>query len=343
MVRLRLIVMTIAVAAVAGLVWLFTPPPADEVAALAASGGLAERRGPQLDLRLASGALLTLTDRQRCGDLPCPAEIAVHYRYLGWDGAAGGYRLLVSIGGSAREMVVPWSGGEAVLEDAAHAASGSPLAQPAVPATAPAALAGVPAELTRWRAEIEAARSATEAPAMTAQRDATRGPAGLRLVQADGRALVLADDVICGQVACPARVFRAFEYLGSSPDGRFRVVSEHFGEGSATLLASANRGTVVELAGPPLFSPDGRRAAAGQEDLERAQPRRLEVWSLAGTRPALEFALPATAQDDTVYRPVAWEDNEHLLLRRGPWASGRRFEAMLSHDGNGWHLTGGGN
>jgi len=65
---------------------------AEEAALLAASGGLASRNGPTLDLRLAGGAVLALTDRRRCGDLPCPAPLATRYRFRGWDAQAGGYR-----------------------------------------------------------------------------------------------------------------------------------------------------------------------------------------------------------------------------------------------------------
>ena len=344
--RLRspvLFLVPLLLAGVAGLV-VYTRQPAtpgqpaadgiSEAAALAASGGIAWRDGPVLHLRLKGGEVMALTDRALCGDLPCPPDVARDYRYLGWNSAAGGYRL----GGSAtggNEMLLPWTDEPPVLTDARHtAATDVPLPPP------PAAEASDPdPDLADWLHEIADGRIQSESPQIAAAQGRVRrdGPL-LTLSLSDGRRLQLADDLVCGQAACPPQIARSFDFSGSSPDGRFLVVEEHWDEANGALLVNGKTGATTMLLGLPKFSPDGRRAAATVSDLEWSAPRRLEIWLLSGPSPQLDYALAAQDEDDTIYEVASWADADHLLLRRGPWTGSARSEVMLVHDGAGWHL-----
>jgi hypothetical protein len=310
----------------------------DEAAALAASNGLAWRNGPALQLRMKSGEVLTLTDRATCGDLACPGFIAVHYRYLGWDAEGGGYRLKIAPTMSS-DMLLPFADDNPVLVDAAHASAGTPLAQPPPP---PAATEPDEA-LAEWQSDVAAGRDQSEAP-LIAQSDGNvrRDGAQLSLTLGGGRHLVLTDDLACGEMACPPQLFRAFDYVGASPDGRFRVVQLRWDEAEAALLVDTRSGTITQLLGVPRFSPDAKRAVDTVTDLEWSAPRRLEVWNLTGSTPTLEFSLPARDEDDTVYEAVAWPDPSRVQLRRGAWASDQPGEtAMLVLDSFGWHLQNG--
>lgn len=342
--RSPILVLILVLAAVATGLAFHTRPPAppdhgqpagdgiDEPAALAASGGIAWRDGAVLSLRLKSGEVMALTDRADCGDLPCPPDVARGYRYLGWDSAAGGYLL----GGTAtggNEMLLPWTDEPPVLTDARHA-SPAEIPLPAPPAAAPA-----DPDLADWLHEIADGRIQSEAPQIAAARGRARrdGPL-LTLSLTDGRKLQLADDLVCGQASCPPQVARSFDFAGTSPDGRFLLVEEHWDEANGALLVDGKTGAATLLLGLPKFSPDGRRAAATVSDLEWSAPRRLEIWLLSGASPQLDYALAAQDEDDTIYEVVSWTDADHLLLRRGPWTGSARSEVMLVHDGAGWHL-----
>ena len=306
----------------------------DETVALARSHGLAWRNGAALNLRLKGGEVLTLTDRLSCGDLPCPRELITQYRLLGWDARNGGYLLKV-VPTTAPAMVLAFADEDPVLVDVRHAApADSPLALPrAPPATEPDETLGA------WLTDVANGRNQSEAPLIAASHGrAQRDGARLTLRLQDGRDFVLPDDLACGQVSCPPQVFRSFDYAGGSPDERFHVVEERWDEATAALLVEARSGAITPLLGTPKFSPDGRYAVATVTDLEWAAPRRLEVWSLAGAAPSMEFSLPAKDEDDTVYEIIAWTDPDHLRLRRGPWASPQRAEVMLVRDAAGWHV-----
>ena len=339
-----LIIVLSVLAGALGLMLLNRPPapaaPAtaeqiarEEAAALAASGGIAWRDGPELHLRLKGGELLTLADRADCGDLPCPAGLERHYRYLGWSSAAGGYRLAGTTAAGGGEVLLPWSDEPPVLTDLRHAATADQPLPPPPPAAA------ADPDLAEGLRDIADGRDRSEAPRIAASGGRVRrdGPL-LTLTLGDGRKLQLADDLICGQAACPPQIARSFDYSGSSPDGRFLVVEEHWDEANAALLLDGQSGTGTILLGLPKFSPDGRRAAATVSDLEWSTPRRLEIWSLAGSSPALDFAVAAKDEDDTVYEALSWTDGDHLLLRRGPWTGPAKSEVMLTHDDGGWHL-----
>ncbi|MDR3438500.1 hypothetical protein [Telmatospirillum sp.] len=343
----------IALSTVAGIAaaWWWRPPEApvpapsapvdhssdskDDAAAIAASKGLAWRDGNGLSLRLKSGEILTLADRVTCGDLPCPPELSARYRYLGWNETSGGYDLQIAPS-PAPKSFLPFADDEAALLDARHVerSADAPVALPPQP---PAVQTDD--SLSEWLTDIANGRNQGEAPLILASHDqALRDGARLTLKLVDGKTLTLTDDLICGQVACPQQVFRSFDYGGLSSDGRFHVVEEHWNEANAGLLISTRTGGVTFLLGLPKFSPDAKRAVASVTDLEWSAPRRLEIWSLAGAVPGIEYSLPAKDEDDTIYEVVGWADAEHVRLRRGPWASEQRSPAMLAHGGNGWHL-----
>ncbi len=312
-----------------------TPDIQDEASALAASKGLGWRDNDSLSLRLKSGETLTLTDRMTCGDLPCPKELSARYRYLGWNNMNGGYDLLVTPS-NAPKILLPYSDDDVMLIDARHAerTSGAPLSLPPPPPPAE------PDEsLSEWLTDITNGRNQGEAPLIAASHGkASREGARLKLMLADGHHLTLTDDLICGQVACPQQIFRSYDYAGLSPDGRFHVVEEHWNEANAAILVDSRTGIVSFLLGVPQFAPNGKRAVASVTDLAWSAPRRLEVWSLSGAAPGIEFSLSAKDEDDTVYEVLGWSDSDHVRLRRGPWAAEQRSPAMLAHDNGGWHL-----
>lgn len=344
-VALAALVLTTAAGIAGASLWLrpAEPPPTapvavdtqDESSALAASKGLVWREKDSLSLRLKSGEILTLTDRMVCGDLPCPKELSVRYHYLGWNKVNGGYDLRISPS-SAPKMLLPYSDDDATLIDSRHAEliNGAPLTMPAPPQAAE------PDEsLAEWLADIMHGRDQGEAPLIAASHGkATRDGARLRLALTDGHYLTLTDDLICGQIACPQQVFRSYDYAGLSPDGRFHVVEEHWNEANAAILVDTRNGSASFLLGVPKFAPNGQRAVASVTDLAWSAPRRLEVWSLNGAAPGIEFSLSAKDEDDTVYEVLGWADSDHVRLRRGPWAAEQRNPAMLAHDGTGWHM-----
>lgn len=312
------------------------PDAKDEGEALTASKGLAWRDGQALNMRLKGGEVLTLSDRVTCGDLPCDKDLAIHYRYAGWDAAHGGYRLQVARRDSA-EMILPYGDDDPILIDARHA----PKVDGTLPQPTPAPAAEADESLKDWLDDVARGRGQSEAPLIDASRGkASRDGARLSLKLTDGRNFVLTDDLACGQVSCPPQVFRSFDYAGTSPDGRFHVVEERWDEASAAMLVDARTGTITSLLGVPRFSSDGKRAVATVTDLEWSAPRRLEVWTLGGPAPGIEFSVAAKDEDDTVYEVVGWDDSDHLRLRRGPWASDQRTEVTLVHDAAGWHMEG---
>ena len=310
----------------------------EEAAALAGGKGLVWRDGQTLNFRMKPGQVLSLTDHVSCGDLPCPPDLAARYRYLGWNADAGGYRVRITPS-SVPEMILTYGEEDAVLIDARHAVrtQGAPVTMPPPP------VAIQPdSSVADWLAGIVEERNQQETPLIAASRGkVARERAGLSILLNDGLHLVLPDDLACGQVSCPPQLFRALTYAGQSPDGRFHMVEEHWDEASGAILVSASSGAVTPLIGVPRFSPDGMRLVATVTDLEWAAPRRLELWSLAAAAPGLEFSLPAKEEDDTVYDVVAWDDADHVRLRRGAWTSESRSEVTLTHDAAGWHVEGG--
>jgi hypothetical protein len=315
------------------------PPVDKEQTALATSKGLAWRDGPTLRLRMDSGAVLSLTDRMSCGDLPCPTTIASRFRYVGWDDRAGGYRLEVGVS-PADEMILPWDApwDRPTFFDAADAPPRrqGPLAQPdAPPDVAP------DVGMVDWLNQNAAGRDPIEMPRLAASGGhVMRNGASLSITLGDRRKLVFTDDLPCGQLLCPPEVERSFEYLGGSGDGRYQTVADHWYEGADTLLIDTKSNTVVTLVGPPVFAPDGKSVAASMADPETPAPRSLEIWSLDGTAPKLDFSVKDGAGTDS-YEIVGWDDPDHLAIKRGPWGAPQRIPVMLAHDGASWHLEDG--
>jgi hypothetical protein len=310
-----------------------------EPTALVTSKGLAWREGPTLKLRMDSGAVLALTDRTACGDLPCPDTTAARFRYVGWDERAGGYRLMVG----ARqpiEMILPWDApwDRPTFVDAAHAPSRrlGPLPLPdAPPDVAP------DVGMVDWLAQNAAGRDPVEMPRLAGSAGrASRQGSALTIRLENKRKFVFTDDLPCGQALCPPEVERSFEYLGSSGDGRYQTVADHWYEGGDTLLIDVKSGAVVTLVGAPVFAPDGKRVAASMADPETPAPRSLEIWSLDGTAPKLDFSVEDGAGSD-FYEIVGWDDADHLAVKRGPWGAPQRIPVMLAHQGASWHLEGG--
>ncbi len=330
---------TFAGASAATYITVKRPPAADdgggattaERAAIAATHGLVRRQGPALSMKLHSGAQLTLTDRSRCGDLPCPADLKEQYRFRGWSARLGGY--LLDNGGQA--ALLPFDEDPALL-DPAHT---EPLARGALPLPAVPPPAVRDAGLGRWLDGITTARARAEQPLLAAAKGRARREADqLILTLADGRRLVLQDDLLCGQLPCPPQIFHSFAYAGTSPDGRFHLVQEHWDEAASTLLIGAADGHITELMGIPRFSPNGKLAVDALPDLEWSAPNRLELWSLAGAHPRLVFQQMAGADDDSVFTIGDWTDNAHVRLTRGAWGAGKGIPMMLSHHQYGWVL-----
>lgn len=318
------------------------PTSADEQAALTASKGLAWRDAKGLSVRLKTGEVLTLAERSQCGDVACPKDISVRYRYLGWDEAHGGYHLSLE-GGSAlapTDVILPFADDPAMV-DARHAESvgknGMPL--PSVPGAAKP-----DDDLGEWLADISDARAKDEAPRLAKAKGKVQREGGQLILTLDGgKKMVFADDLSCGQVVCPSMVFRNYDYVGASPDGRYQVVGEHWDEANAAMLVAVKDGAVTPLLGRPSFSPDGKRAVSTVTELEWSAPRRLEVWNLTGETPTLEFSVAAREGDDTIYEPLSWKDADHLRLSKGSWGQDDAVgtEVTLTHRPDGWRIDGG--
>ena len=329
---------TFAGASAATYITVQRPPAADdggatpaERAAIAAARGLVRRQGPALSMKLHGGAELTLTDRSRCGDLACPPNLVERYRFRGWNARLGGY--LLDNGGQA--ALLPFDEDPTLL-DPAHT---EPLAQGPLPLPAVPPPAVHDEGLTRWLAGIGKERARAEEPLLAAQKGRVRREADqLILTLADGRRLALSDDLLCGQLPCPPQIFHSFAYAGTSPDGRFHLVQEHWDEAASTLLISAADGHMTELMGVPRFSPDGKLAVDALPDLQWSAPNRLELWSLTGAHPRLVLQQMASADDDSVFTIETWTDNAHVRLTRGAWGAGKGIPMMLSHHQYGWVL-----
>lgn len=306
-----------------------------EQAAISDSNGLVHRDGGVLSLIVNTGAALALTDRLVCGDLPCPEGAAKAYRYRGWDARAGGYRLRIGTRKPA-EMILAWelAGDDPILFDANHLLlhTGGSLAMPT--AIAPVTL---DTGLADWLANTAGARDQVEAPRLANSGGrASRKDSSLTLALKDGRKLVLTDDLGCGQLICPPEVVIGFEYRGADAKDRFHAIDEHFYESSNALLFDLQSGAITTVAGPISFSADGGRAIAVMNDPEPKGQHDIEIWSLAGDTPALEFAY--TGDGETTYEVVGWDDADHVRLSKGAWRATPRIPVMLGHDPSGWHL-----
>ncbi|HMA52569.1 MAG TPA: hypothetical protein VKP60_22565 [Magnetospirillaceae bacterium] len=327
-----------------------TPPPAPlannapaapiaESAAIAESHGLVTRSGVALDLRMKSGEVVTLTDRAKCGELPCPAGLATSYRYLGWDEKVGGYRLSVAVN-AAQPMVLTYGDDDPTMLDSRHEAEN--LEPTPLPAKAPAAVA-TDESLSGWLKDLTEERDETEKPAIAAHAQRIQRDGGkLTVILDDKRRLTFEDDLVCGQLACPPQVSRSFDYVGDSPDGHFHLVRQQWNESESAMLIDGT-GTILTLPSVPSFSPDGKFIVSVVSDLEEAQPQRVQVWSLADGKITSVFAIPARSEDDTVYELVGWSDASHLRLKRGPWGGDKRSPVTLVRDSQGWHLVESGN
>ena len=311
----------------------------DESRAIADSNGLVWRDSAALHLRMSTGAVLVLTDRITCGGLPCPASMASQYRYLGWDPSVGGYRIQVGQSQPVDKVLpwnVPWD--RPSLLDAAQAPPrvSGPLIMPESPPDVAPDIG-----MADWLAQMAAGRDPIEGPRLAASggHAARKGPT-LSFQLQSGQTLTLADDMQCGQLVCPPEIERSFEYLGGSADGRYQAVADHWYDGGDALLIDGQSGTVIALAGQPVFAPDGKRLAASMTDPETPGAHALEVWSLNGDAPSLDFAVKADTGQDA-FDIVGWGDPNHLKLKRGAWDGRQRTPVMLAHDGASWHLEGG--
>ena len=304
-----------------------------EAGAIAASHGLVSRAGPVLGLTLDSGAQLALTDRLQCGDLPCPDFTATQYRYQGWDGRAGGYKLAVGLDHPAA-MTLAWAlaNGDPALFNANDInLSGSTLAMPRKPAPA-----AVDPSLAEWLTNTARDQDKVEGPRLAASGGhAARRGANLQVTLADGRKLVFADDILCGQLVCPPEIYIGYEYRGADPTGRYHAIEEHFYETGAAFLVDARSGGITRLAGPVAFSPDGARAVATMNDPQPHGQHDIEIWSLAGEAPALEYCYVGDGED--TYEVTRWDGPDRIRLTRGKWQSDTRAPVTLIHDTTGWH------
>jgi hypothetical protein len=232
-------------------------------------------------------------------------------------------------------MVLTYGDDDPSLIDARHEAESDEPTP--MPAKAPAA---VPTDdsLAGWLKDLTDERDESEKPAIAAHAGRVAREGG-RLIMTldDKRKLVLEDDLVCGQLACPPQISRSFDYVGDSPDQHFRVVREQWNESETGMLIDG-AGSVLPMPSLPSFSPDGKFVVSVVSDLEEAQPQRVQVWALEGGKAKPVFSLAAKNEDDTVYDLVGWADANHLRLKRGAWGGEQRVPVMLVHDAAGWHV-----
>jgi hypothetical protein len=305
-----------------------------EAAVIADSHGLVERHGPVLTFYVKSGAAVALTDRLRCGDLACPVHSATQYRYRGWDDRAAGYRLLVGVD-HPNEMTLAWelAGDDPVLVDTNDLFLGADR-HVAMPSRPPPAKTDP--GLLDWLAGTARDQDKVEGPRLAASGGhAFRKGADLTLAAADGRKLVLTDDLLCGQLICPPEIYIGYEYRGADATGRFHAVAEHFYETGDAFLFDSKSGIITPVAGPVTFSPDGARAVSTLNDPQPHGQHDIEIWSLKGDTPALEYCY--VGDSDNTYETVRWDDPDRITFTRGKWQSDAREPVALVHDAAGWH------
>ena len=307
------------------------PASSNDAAALATSGGLAWRQNNVLFLRLKTGEILSLTDRIMCGDFPCPPFLVNRYRYLGWNEKLVGYRLMLS-DDRPHEVFLPFEGDPAFLDpEHTEPPEESPISQPTSP---PEVIRDH--SLEEWAAHITVSRNQTESPHLSSDKRVTREGDQLNLSLDNNRHFILIDDLVCNQAVCPTQ--QNFELVGSSPDGRYRLVNQHTNESTATLLINVSTGNVTPLLNIPLFSPDGKWAVSVATDFEQTAPHRLEIFSLIDEKPTLTFFVSANDKDTTAYELGMWQDNQHLTLYRHDWKKTQHIPVILAYNNSAWHF-----
>jgi hypothetical protein len=265
--------------------------------------------------------------------------MASQYRYLGWDRTAGGYKIQVGQSQPVDKVLpwnVPWDRPSLLDASQAPPRANGPLAMPEPPPDVAPDIG-----MADWIAQMAAGRDPIEGPRLAGSSgDVVRKGSALAVKLKNGQVFTLTDDMQCGQLVCPPEIQRSFEYLGGSSNRRYQAVADHWYDGGDALLIDIQSGAVVALAGQPVFAPDGKRLAASMTDPETPGPHALEVWSLSGDAPSLDFAVKADAGQDA-FDIVGWGDPNHLKLRKGAWDARHRVPVMLAHDGASWHLEGG--
>lgn len=159
---------------------------------------------------------------------------------------------------------------------------------PAPPAPAPEAAASADPYAACWtRDEPEACVLRTERERIAAAGGTVRREGG-RLVfrGSDGGTLSLEDDATEGER------FVRYRYAGLFPEIGQHLVHMGFYEGGGWLLVNAATTDQTHVVGPPVASPDRSRFVATSVDLGAGyDPNGIQVWSLAGGFPRLEWGV----------------------------------------------------
>ena len=130
----------------------------------------------------------------------------------------------------------------------------------------------------------------------------------------------------------------AFIFLGR-PLPRFYLLRARYYEGSDWRLVDHHTGRTTAVFAEPHFSPDGRHfVAASAAEIYDASG--IELWSVGGNRPALDWKHEPTQY--ALYSFVTWEGNDAVLLEVRTFVARelRRLPARLSQIGSRWVLEG---
>lgn len=207
----------------------------------------------------------------------------------------------------------------------------SPAPPPAAPAPAAPPADPYAACWTVADPDACAARTERELIARTAGRVERLGDA-LVIHTTEGGRVPLENRSGEGDSSLRYRYHRSIEPL------RMHLVAVSFYEGGTYVLVDERSGNQTHVMAPPLLSPDGRRFAAASLDLEAGYgPNGLQVWSVTGLGPRLEWEITGGeswgASDPAWLGPDVVEFTRHTVVPRRPEPVRARMRLVLSPDG----------
>jgi len=136
-----------------------------------------------------------------------------------------------------------------------------------------------------------------------------------------------------------------YTYRTHLPSIRYHVVEVHYYEGGTYLLVNGRSGKKTFSNGLPVVSPDNRRVAAGNVDLEAEfSPTTVQVWRLEGDSLTLEWEhnfLASGAASDSTWGPgdVRWQTRTEIVLTKEYGFGQRRGESLVRLGPAGWAFS----
>ncbi|MCU0623105.1 MAG: hypothetical protein MUF53_04485 [Gemmatimonadaceae bacterium] len=136
-----------------------------------------------------------------------------------------------------------------------------------------------------------------------------------------------------------------FSYRGFLAQANHHVLHVQFYEGDGYLLVHTRTGATTPSVGLPVLSPDARRIAAANVDLDAEySPTALQIWRVEADRLVLEWERDFVQQPvtpDRLWGPgdLTWVSPTELRVSRDYGMAGPRGSARLRLGPTGWALT----